>query len=627
MACQKFRDRASLCLSLSVSKSLSLSLCLTLSLSPPPPPPPPPFHPGLPGVGVRHRGTHPGFHESRSPRLSLLLPSPPFSFLLLLPSSIPACLASAVARAARLSASVCPPVLVLPSPSSFFHPGLTGLCRGPRSSGLCVCLSVPLSWFSLLLPSPFFSPGTKPESVSRAVWVSLSPYPPVPLSWFSLLPSAPRGPSPSLHPTETHHPGFRVSLCPRVSLSPSFLHFLPPRDQARVRVPRSLGLSAPLSPCPPVLVLPASCFLLPGDQARVCIRPRRTIPASVCLSVPGSLSVNLPSPSFFHPGTKPESVSRAVWVSLSHCPPVPVLPYPASFFHPGLPGLCRGLRSSGLCVCLSPCPGSPFSFLLIPSPSFSPGTKPESASDRDAPSRLPCVSLSPGLSVSILPPLSPTQGPSPSPCPAQSGSLCPPVPLSPCPGSPCSCFLLLPGDQARVCIRPRRTIPASVRLAVPGSLSVNLPSPSFFHPGTKPESESRVVRVCLSPCPPVLVLPSPSFSLLPSSPRGPSPSLHPTETHHPGFRASRRPRVSVCLHPSSTFFHPGTKPESVSPAAQVSVISLSPPSPYLLCLVGSNLGPEPQPGFPTRGVALSLGSPGRRRLRSASSAPVVPVEV
>ena len=84
--------------------------------------------------------------------------------------------------------------------------------------------------------------------------------------------------------------------------------------------------------------------------------------------------------------------------------------------------------------------------------------------------------------------------------------------------------------------------------------------------------------ICLSPCPG-----SPCF-LLPFSHLGPSPSLHANETHHPGFRVSRCPRVSVCLSvpalllPSSTFFHPGTKPESVSPAARVSVISLSPAS-------------------------------------------------
>ena len=63
------------------------------------------------------------------------------------------------------------------------------------------------------------------------------------------------------------------------------------------------------SVCPPVLVLPASCFLLlTGDQARVCIRTRRTIPAPVCLAVPGSLSVSL-SPPF--PFLLPLSSTRA----------------------------------------------------------------------------------------------------------------------------------------------------------------------------------------------------------------------------------------------------------------------------------------------------------------------------
>ena len=49
-------------------------------------------------------------------------------------------------KSARVSASVCPPVLVLPSPSS--RPGLPGLSRGLRSSGLCH-LSVPVSLPSL----------------------------------------------------------------------------------------------------------------------------------------------------------------------------------------------------------------------------------------------------------------------------------------------------------------------------------------------------------------------------------------------------------------------------------------------------------------------------------------------
>ena len=123
---------------------------------------------------------------------------------------------------------------------------------------------------------------------------------------------------------------------------------------------------------------------------------------------------------------------------------------------------------------------------------------------------------------------------------------------------PASCFLLLTGDQARVCIRPRRTIPASVCLAVPGFLSVSL-SPPF------------------------------SFLLPLSSTRGPSPSPWPPQLR--------------------------------------SLSSLCPPSPYLLCLMGTNLGPESQPGLPRRGVASSVGSPGRQRLRSLSPAPFAPVEV
>ena len=162
--------------------------------------------------------------------------------------------------------------------------------------------------------------------------------------------------------------------------------------------------------------------------------------------------------------------------------------------------------------------------------------------------------------------------------PVQLGSLCPTVPLS--------WFSLLPA--------------------------------SFFHPGLPGLCHGpRSSGLCV--CPPVLVLPSSCF-LLPSH-RGPSPSLHPTETHHPGFRVSRRPPVSVCLLPSST------QGPSLSPCSSGLCRLSVPPSPYLLCLMGTNLGPEPQPGFPTSCVALSLGSPRRRRLRSASSAPVVPVEV
>ena len=85
-------------------------------------------------------------------------------------------------------------------------------CRGNQLGSLH--LSVPLSWFSLL-PASFFSPGTKPESASERDTTSRLPC--VSLS-----------------------PGFCLSLCPRPS--PSFFHFLPPGDQARVRGPRSSGL-------------------------------------------------------------------------------------------------------------------------------------------------------------------------------------------------------------------------------------------------------------------------------------------------------------------------------------------------------------------------------------------------
>ena len=86
------------------------------------------------------------------------------------------------------------------------------------------------------------------------------------------------------------------------------------------------------SVCPPVLVLPASCFLfLTWDQARVCMRTRLTIPASVCLAVPGFLSVSLSPPfSFLLPLSSTRGPSPSPWPpqlgSLSSlCPPPPYL--------------------------------------------------------------------------------------------------------------------------------------------------------------------------------------------------------------------------------------------------------------------------------------------------------------
>ena len=69
------------------------------------------------------------------------------------------------------------------------------------------------------------------------------------------------------------------------------------------------------SVCPPVLVLPASCFLfLTWDQARVCMRTRLTIPASVCLAVPGFLSVSLSPPfSFLLPLSSTRAPSPSPW--------------------------------------------------------------------------------------------------------------------------------------------------------------------------------------------------------------------------------------------------------------------------------------------------------------------------
>ena len=224
-----------------------------------------------------------------------------------------------------------------------------------------------------------------------------------------------------------------------------------------------------------------------------------------------------------------------------------------------------------------------------------------------------CLTLSPSLSSSLPPGAAWRRRP-----PSRDPSRLPRVPQAPV-GSPFS-FLLPSHRGPSPSPHPTETHHPGFRVSRCPRVSVFLlPSPFFFHPGTKPESVARAARVSLSHCPPVLVLPSSCF-LLPSH-RGPSPSLHPTETHHPGFRVSRRPPVSVCLLPSST------QGPSLSPCSSGLCRLSVPPSPYLLCLMGTNLGPEPQPGFPTSCVALSLGSPRRRRLRSASSAPVVPVEV
>ena len=75
-------------------------------------------------------------------------------------------------------------------------------------------------------------------------------------------------------------------------------------------------------------------------------------------------------------------------------------------------------------------------------------------------------------------------------------------------------------------------------------------------------------------------------------------------------------QVSVCLSvpalllPSSTFFHPGTKPESVAPAARVSVISLSPAS--LPSLPHGDESGTPIPALaPQEGCGFLSGVPGQ----------------
>ena len=135
----------------------------------------------------------------------------------------------------------------------------------------------------------------------------------------------------------------------------------------------------------------------------------------------------------------------------------------------------------------------------------------------------------------------------------------------------------------------------SLHLSVPLSWFSLLPA-SFFSPGTKPESASERDTTSRLPC----VSLSPGFCL------------------------------SLCPRPSPSFFHflPPRDEARVRGPRSSGLCHLSvPPPPYLLCRMGTNLGPESQPGFPTSGVASSVASPGRRRLRSASPAPVVPVEV
>ena len=70
--------------------------------------------------------------------------------------------------------------------------------------------------------------------------------------------------------------------------------------------------------------------------------------------------------------------------------------------------------------------------------------------------------------------------------------------------------------------------------------------------------------------------------------------------------------LSVSLSPPFSFLLPLSSTRGPSPSPWPpqlgSLSSLCPPPPYLLCLMGTNLGPESQPGLPTAGVASSVAS-------------------
>ena len=70
--------------------------------------------------------------------------------------------------------------------------------------------------------------------------------------------------------------------------------------------------------------------------------------------------------------------------------------------------------------------------------------------------------------------------------------------------------------------------------------------------------------------------------------------------------------LSVSLSPPFSFLLPLSSTRGPSPSPWPpqlgSLSSLCPPPPYLLCLMGTNLGPESQPGLPRRGVASSVAS-------------------
>ena len=163
------------------------------------------------------------------------------------------------------------------------------------------------------------------------------------------------------------------------------------------------------------------------------------------------------------------------------------------------------------------------------------------------------VPLSDSKSLSLLPP---TRG-----CLASASATEGPIPASTSPAAPGSSFsLVLPRDRARVRVRPRRTIPASVFLAVPGSVSV-----SRFRPGPSPRDIGPARASSLPP--PAASVSLPLSHLPPTRPawRCPWPvqpgSVCPSSCPGPRFNSSFRsglpgawpPPVqlrSVCLCPS-----------------------------------------------------------------------------
>ena len=126
--------------------------------------------------------------------------------------------------------------------------------------------------------------------------------------------------------------GFCLSLCPRPS--PSFFHFLPPGDQARVRVPRSSGLCH-LS-VPPVSLPSLSRGVESGTRTPARVPDER---CGSVIGVPGQAASQVcvlrSRCTCRSVGDEPLSVSLCLSVSLSLCLSVSVSKSLSSSLPPG----------------------------------------------------------------------------------------------------------------------------------------------------------------------------------------------------------------------------------------------------------------------------------------------------